>query len=121
MLFRSELSLSIAKRILHRESQMDPLMLQGAVRAVLDRVADLTSATMRVHPSRLAAWEQWFEQHSRQQRPRLSADASLAVDQCVLETSMGSTDIGVNSQLAEIEHGFCDLLATRSPAAPEAR
>ena len=27
-----ELALSIAKRILHRESQLDPLMLQGAVR-----------------------------------------------------------------------------------------
>jgi flagellar assembly protein FliH len=109
-----ELSIAIARRILHRESQIDPLVLQGAVRAVLDRVSDNSGSTMRMHPSRVAAWENWFAKHQSRQKPTLVADASLSTDQCVLETSMGTTDIGLQAQLQEIESGFCDLLATRS-------
>ena len=109
-----ELSLSIARRILNRESQLDPLVLQGAVRAVLESVSDGSACVMRVRPESVGAWEAWFESQSPRQRPKVVPDGALNADRCILETSMGTTDIGIDAQLREIESGFCDLIASSS-------
>jgi sulfur carrier protein ThiS len=45
--------------------------------------------------------------------PEVVDDPSLPLERCVLETSLGQTELGVEPQLKEIERGLLDLLAKR--------
>lgn len=107
-----QLSVAIARKILHRESQMDPLVLAGAVRVALEKVGSGTYLRLRIHPAQLEIWKDYFENHPEVQPvPELKADPSLQREQLVLETALGITDLSLESQLKEVERGFMDLLA----------
>ena len=108
------LAVAIARKILHREAQVDPLLLAGVVRVGLDNVAAGTSVRLRVHPSQVQAWKEFFsQQHDLQSLPELMGDPTLGPGRCLLETELGSTDLTLETQLKEIEQGFFDLLAQR--------
>jgi flagellar assembly protein FliH len=108
------LALAIARKILHREAQVDPLLLAGVVRVGLDNVAAGTRARLRVHPDQIQAWQEFFSlQPDLQSRPELMGDATLGPGHCLLETELGSTDLTLETQLQEIEQGFFDLLAQK--------
>jgi flagellar assembly protein FliH len=108
------LALAIARKILHREAQLDPLLLAGVVRVGLDKVAAGTHVRLRVHPDQIQGWQQFFaQQPDLQSVPELMGDGSLGLGQCRLETELGSTDLTLEAQLKEIEQGFFDLLAQR--------
>ena len=109
-----KLAVQIARKILHREVQVDPLLLAGVVRVALDKVAAGTSVRLRVHPEHVYAWHDFFaNQQELRPLPEIRGDATLGMGQCVLETAMGTTDLTLESQLAEVERGFFDLLAQR--------
>lgn len=111
-----QLALGIAKRILHREAQMDPLLLSGAVRVALGQLADTTEVRLRVPESELELWSEMIRlMPNLPLRPQLIADDILGPTECALETHLGSVDLGVKAQLAEIERGFFDLLERRGP------
>jgi len=108
------LALAIARKILHREAQVDPLLLAGVVRVGLDNVAAGTRVRLRVHPDQVQAWQEFFSlQPDLQSLPELMGDATLGPGRCMLETELGSTDLTLETQLKEIEQGFFDLLAQR--------
>ena len=108
------LAVAIARKILHREAQVDPLLLAGVVRVGLDNVAAGTRVRLRVHPKQVQAWKDFFSQQSDlQSLPELLGDPTLGPGHCMLETELGSTDLTLESQLKEIEQGFFDLLAQR--------
>jgi flagellar assembly protein FliH len=107
------LSLAIAARVLHREAQMDPLMLAGVVRVALEKMADRTGVVLRVRPADVTAWEDALRTIERSERPLVMEDAALNQGECVLETKMGTVELGVSAQLEEIERGFFDLLNHR--------
>jgi len=108
------LAVAIAGKILHREAQVDPLLLAGVVRVGLDKVAAGTSVRLRVHPSQVQAWKEFFsQQHDLRSLPELMGDPALGPGRCLLETELGSTDLTLETQLKEIEQGFFDLLAQR--------
>ena len=87
------LALAIARRILHREAQIDPLLLTGIVRVVLEKVAAGTNLTLRVHPTQVVVWRSYFaDQPQLPAVPELVGDPSLEHSQCVLETALGATD-----------------------------
>lgn len=110
------LALSIATRILHRESQMDPLLLSGAVRVALGQLSDTTEVRLRVPSGQRQLWNEMMQlMPNLPLRPQLIADDSLEAGECALETQLGSVDLGVKAQLAEIERGFFDLLEQRGP------
>ncbi len=110
------LSLSIATRILHREAQMDPLLLSGAVRVALGQLSDTTEVRLRVPAAEHALWSEMIRlMPNLPLRPQLVADGTLQTGECALETHLGSVDLGVKAQLAEIERGFFDLLEHREP------
>jgi flagellar assembly protein FliH len=46
-------------------------------------------------------------------RPQVQVDAGLETCEAVLETNVGTVDLGVRAQLEEIERGFFDLLEVR--------
>ena len=112
------LALSIARKILHREAQVDPMLLAGIVRVVLEQIDGATRVQLHVHPQKAADWRQFLAtQLKPASLPEILEDPSQSVDQCTVETTMGSTAIGLDIQLKEIEQGFADLLAAR-PGAP---
>lgn len=108
------LALAIAARILHREALMDPLLLAGAVRVALNQLASTTEVRLKVPASEHEMWSEMLRlMPNLPLHPEVIADDMLATGDCLLETHLGSVDLGVRSQLAEIERGFFDLLEQR--------
>ena len=112
------LALEIAERILHRQAQMDPLLLSGAVRVALGQLAETTEVRLKVPLEEREMWaEMLLLMPNLPLRPELAVDERMTVGECTIETHLGSVDIGVRAQLAEIERGFFDLLEHRDQAA----
>lgn len=112
-----QLALAIAGRILRREAQLDPLLLSGAVRVALGQLAESTAVKLRVPASELALWEEMLRlMPNLPLRPEVMGEETFSAGDCVLETHLGSVDLGVRTQLVEIERGFFDLLEQRPPA-----
>ena len=105
-----KLALAIAARVLHREAKMDPLLLTGAVRIALGKVAEDSSTTLRVPADDVAMWRGVFGSYDAVQ---VVGDERLTAGECVLETNVGKVELGVSAQLEEIEKGFFDLLEQR--------
>jgi flagellar assembly protein FliH len=109
-----QLALSIAGKILHREAQLDPLLLAGLVRVTLEKIESTTKVVVRVHPEQVSDWRGYFAHHMEaSQVPDVVEDPALPSDHCLLQTALGTTDLGVGIQLKEIEQGLFDLLAKR--------
>jgi flagellar assembly protein FliH len=68
---------------------------------------------VRVPPEDCAAWKTYFATHLKGVAIEVHEDASLAEDQCLLETELGIADVSIDAQLKEIEQGLFDLLAQR--------
>jgi flagellar assembly protein FliH len=109
-----ELALAIARKILHREAQLDPLLLAGIVRVALEKIDGATGVRLRVNPQNAAEWQRYLAMHLQPaDLPEIVEDSSVPLDQCTLQTSMGTAAIGLEVQLKEIEQGLMDLLAAR--------
>jgi flagellar assembly protein FliH len=108
------LALAIVRKILHRESQTDPLLLTGLVRVALDKMSASQNVKMFVHPSQMRAWQDYFFAHGDLPLiPECIADAALDANQVRIETDHGVTDLHIEAQMKEIEQGLFDLLAQR--------
>jgi flagellar assembly protein FliH len=109
-----QLALSIARKILHRESQLDPLLLTGVVRVAMEGLDRETQVRLRTNPEEVRFWRDYFARtEDIRPTPELIGDASLGFGYCTLETDLGSTVISFETQLKEIEQGFMDLLEQR--------
>lgn len=112
-----QLSLAIARKVLHRECEMDPLLLSGVVRVALDRLDAETTIRLHVPPPSMPQWQSFLDsQRLLTRKPELVADASMTPGQCRLETELGDTDLGIDVQMQEVEQAFASLLARRSGA-----
>lgn len=110
------LALAIAARILRREAQMDPLLLSGAVRVAFGQLAASTTLRLHVPPAEVALWREWVALlPNLAVKPQVEARDGMLLGDCVVETQMGTVDLGVRAQLSEIERGFFDRSAV--PAA----
>jgi flagellar assembly protein FliH len=107
------LSLAIAAKILHREAQVDRMLVAALVKVAMEKLQRGTAATVRVRPEEVAEWNRYFEGNSADIRVEVMPDPSVAVHNCILETELGTTELGLDAQLKEIEQGFFDLLAQR--------
>lgn len=104
-----ELALAIASRILRREAQMDPLLLTGAVRVALGQLSNATRVHLRVPRADLDMWTEAIEHlPNLAVKPSVFAEEGMRLGNCVIETELGSVDLGIRSQLREIERGFFD-------------
>jgi len=104
-----KLALGVAARILRREAQMDPLLLLGAVRVALGQLSATTRVKVRVPAGDLELWTEAVALlPSAGLKPRLVAGDGMKLGECMLETELGSVDLGVRAQLSEIERGFLD-------------
>ena len=105
-------ALAIAARILQRESTLDPLLLTGVVRVALGKLAQGSSAVLRVPANSLDIWLGTFANDS-ESVVQIVGDERLAAGECVLDTNVGRVELGVSIQLEEIERGFFDLMQRR--------
>jgi flagellar assembly protein FliH len=113
------LALSIARKVLHREAQMDPLLLSGVVRVALDQLQAGSRLVLRTAPDAVKSWTEFCAKNLREERQiEVSADENLKAYQCVLEAEAGKTEISLDAQLGEIESGFFDLLRKENPPTP---
>jgi len=108
------LALSIARKVLHREAQVDPLLLMGIVRVALEKIEGATGVALLVHPQQAEDWRRYLASRlAPADLPEIVEDPSIGLEQCRLRTSMGSSELSLELQLKEIEQGMMDLLAAR--------
>jgi flagellar assembly protein FliH len=113
------LSLAVAARILRREAQMDPLLLTGAVRVALGQLSASTQVRMRVPPSDLNLWTEAIALlPNLGVKPEVAVGEGMRLGDCVIETELGSVDLGIRAQLGEIERGFFDRAGSSRGASP---
>ena len=116
------LALAVAARILRREAQMDPLLLTGAVRVALGQLSGSTEVRLRVPSAEFDLWKEAMTLiPNLNLKALVVADEGLRLGDCVIDTKLGSVDLGIRSQLAEIERGFFDRAgAPATPTGPQA-
>ncbi len=101
------LSLAIARRIVRRELSVDPESLQGLLKVGLEKIEAGEVHRVRVHPEHAGVVRRLLEGAARP--IEVAADPGLPVGAVIFETSRGSIDTGMETQLKEIERGFTDL------------
>jgi flagellar assembly protein FliH len=114
-----QLALSIARKVLHREAQVDPVLLMGILRVALERIEGATGVVLAVHPQQAPVWRNYLVTRvGPGELPEIVEDPAMALEQCELRTSMGTAELGLEVQLKEIEQGLMDLLAARPQEKP---
>ncbi len=107
------LALSIAARVLHREAQLDPLLLRGTVRVALEDAQQSATPVLEVSATWMETWREWLAGTEMQVRVQLRGREDVQPGHCRLEIGASSADLSVRAQLTEIERGFFDLLQSR--------
>ena len=106
-----KLALAIARKLLHREAQIDPLLLSGVVRVALEQIQQGTRVVLRASPAQEAEWRKFLaEPGERRAEVEVVGDESLDDGRLQLETSSGVAGLSLEGTLQEIESGFFDLL-----------
>lgn len=105
-----QLSLTIAKRVLRRELSIDPEALLSLVKVALDKVEQREAQRIRIRPEDAQRVAAALERMGVPQRVEVVGDASLERGGVILETTKGALDASLETQMAEIERGFADLL-----------
>jgi flagellar assembly protein FliH len=108
-----QLSMEIARRIVHRELSVDPSALGGLIRAALEKLAGQQVNRVRIHPDQESVMRMCLEEIGRADIEVL-ADPAQPRGGAVFESSRGSLDASVETQLREIERGLTDQLQKRS-------
>jgi flagellar assembly protein FliH len=104
-----QLALKVTARILRREAQMDPLLLTGAVRVALGQLSGSTQVRLRVPPAELDLWTETIARLPKLAvKPEVVSGEGMLLGDCMIETELGSVDLGIRAQLGEIERGFFD-------------
>lgn len=107
------LILAVAAKILHREAQVDRMLLAALAKVAVENLQQRSHVVLRVPPEACAEWREFFAAHLPGTKVEVLEDSQLEHDGCVLETELGCADVGIDAQLKEIERGFFDLLAKR--------
>jgi flagellar assembly protein FliH len=108
-----QLALAIAAKILHREAQVDPMLVAALVRVAIDKLHDGSRVSVRVCPAEADKWREYLANPLNGSTVEIIEDAHLGAADCILETDLGSANFSIDAQLKEVEQGFFDLLALR--------
>ncbi len=104
-----ELSLKIAKKLLHAELELDHEQVVNIVEAVFSKVADLEEFTIRVSPDDHNIICEQGEIGVPGGKMELEMDPSLSKGDCVADTPFGTVDGTIDGQLAEIKRHFSEV------------
>lgn len=106
-----QLSLAIARRVLHRELSLEPEAIQALVQVALDRLARQEIYRVHIHPAQESAVRGALSAHHS--AVEVHADPRLEVGALVFETNRGKMDASVAAQFEEIERGLTDRVKQR--------
>lgn len=105
------LAVAIARRILRRELTAEPSAILGIVKAALERIDAREVLRIRVHPDVAFVLEDSLHRRSAPERVEVLPDGGLERGAVVIETSRGSFDASIETQLQEIERGLADRVS----------
>jgi flagellar assembly protein FliH len=105
-----KLSISVARRVLHRELTLDPESIEGLIRIALEKLQSRDLCRVRVHPDQEPAIRASMERFSNSHKVELIPDPSMQCGDVLFETAHGNIDASIEAQLREIERGFADRL-----------
>jgi flagellar assembly protein FliH len=112
-----QLSLAVAKRIVHREIQQDPERLQEVIREAMEKMNQSETFLIRLHPNDQATLAQkassLFQEKEKLRKLRFEADPKLQPGECIIETQAKMVDGRVDSQLALFGEAFLKSLDNR--------
>jgi len=108
-----QLILAVARKILHREAQVDHMLVAALAKVAVEGLQQRSHVVLRVAPELCGDWRDFFAVHLPGTKIEVLEDSQLGNCDCVLETDLGMADLGIEAQLKEIERGFFDLLAKR--------
>jgi flagellar assembly protein FliH len=107
-----KLAVEVAKKIVHREIQVDRDIIQTLVRVALTHVAEKSAVTIHLSP----ADYNYLLEHRAELAQSEGRDISLLADQsieqggCLIETECGDIDARVEEKFREVEHIFFEDL-----------
>jgi len=110
------LALAIARKILQRETELDPTLLSALVRIALDRMQCGTIVRIRVTTEDVELWRGLGDNHGSPSRWEVDPDETLSPGDCIVETELGKANFGFDAQLRDVEESFSQLLAHRPDA-----
>ena len=100
--------------MLHRELATDPEAILGLVIAAFQKLNIRETHRLRLSPADAGTLQQYRERLDLPPGLEILADSSLPAGSAIFETSRGDLDASVNTQLAEIERGFADVIRRRA-------
>lgn len=108
-----QLSLLIAKRVLHRELNVDVTALTALARVVCDRLVRAESWKVTVHP-RFAGAISTALSSGPSSRIQIEPDPNCALGTLIVRSEEGRIDASVEAQLDEISRGIADRLSAQT-------
>ena len=111
-----QLALSIARKILQRETELDPTLLSALVKIAVNRMQCGSAIRIRVAPENAELWRRYGHSNGEPARWEIVADGALDPGDCIVETELGTASFGFEAQLRDVEESFMQLLAHRPDA-----
>jgi flagellar assembly protein FliH len=104
-----KLAIEIAKKLVHREVQIDETIIATMVRVALDRLATKEPVTLYVSAADHEVVKRHIEEILDDPSNRaleLRVDDKLSRGDCVVESDYGNVDARIDEQIREIEDGL---------------
>ena len=105
-----KLAVEVAKKIVHREIQADPEVIQTLVKIALGRVSERSAVSVRVNPIDynflLDKHRGWAQEEGAGRDVTLVADKSVERGGCLVQTECGDVDARIEEQFREVERAF---------------
>jgi flagellar assembly protein FliH len=111
-----QLALAVARKILQREAELDPMLLTALVRIALERMQCGSVVRIRVAAENADLWRRFGDANGGSSRWEIAPDEALSSGECIVETDLGTASFGFEAQLRDVEESFTQLLAQRPDA-----
>jgi flagellar biosynthesis/type III secretory pathway protein FliH len=107
-----KLAVEVSKKIIHREINADPDIIQTLVRVALGHVAEKSAVTIHLNP---ADYNYLLGQRTELSQAEgrdiaLLADKSIERGGCLIQTECGDIDARIEEKFREVEHAFFEGL-----------
>lgn len=97
-----ELSLAIARRVLHREVSVDPELASALAHVALERIGPSSTAIIRLHPDDYSIVTGHQADLWNGRSVKVLPDPKVARGGCLVESDFGTIDASVDAQLKEV-------------------
>jgi flagellar assembly protein FliH len=114
-----QLSLAIARRIVHREISLDPELVATMARVALDRLGQPAGARIHLHPDDCATVTKG-RGLAAGGAVQIVADVNVGRGGCRVHSDLGQIDLSLDAQIAEVEAALLGSPATADAPSPEA-